>query len=75
MPYSIPGIHAHAVWLDLVQPVGLVVLDLTQLGESGLNFDAAWNPTGHGWDATPSSTSSCGCGHPHRASERRAPRR
>ena len=30
-----------------------LVLDLTQLNEWGREFDEAWNPTGHGWDATP----------------------
>jgi hypothetical protein len=30
-----------------------LVLDLTQLGEAGRDFDKPWNPTGHGWDATP----------------------
>ncbi|PSB38493.1 SAM-dependent methyltransferase [Aphanothece cf. minutissima CCALA 015] len=30
-----------------------LVLDLTQLGEWGRNFDEPWNPSGHGWDATP----------------------
>ncbi|MEN9541385.1 MAG: hypothetical protein RLZZ459_1476, partial [Cyanobacteriota bacterium] len=30
-----------------------LVLDLTQSGEWGRDFDAAWNPSGHGWDATP----------------------
>ena len=30
-----------------------LVLDLTQLHEWGREFDEAWNPTGHGWDATP----------------------
>ena len=30
-----------------------LVLDLTQLNEWGQEFDEAWNPTGHGWDATP----------------------
>jgi hypothetical protein len=29
------------------------VLDLTHLHEWGRDFDKAWNPTGHGWDATP----------------------
>ncbi|MFO8238688.1 MAG: SAM-dependent methyltransferase, partial [Prochlorococcaceae cyanobacterium] len=30
-----------------------LVLDLTQLGEWGRDFDKSWNPTGHGWDASP----------------------
>jgi hypothetical protein len=30
-----------------------LVLDLTQLQEWGREFDEPWNPTGHGWDATP----------------------
>jgi hypothetical protein len=30
-----------------------LVLDLTALGEWGRDFDKPWNPTGHGWDATP----------------------
>jgi len=30
-----------------------LVLDLTALGAWGRDFDKAWNPTGHGWDATP----------------------
>ena len=30
-----------------------LVLDLTQCREWGRDFDANWNPTGHGWDATP----------------------
>lgn len=30
-----------------------LVLDLTAQGEWGRDFDAPWNPTGHGWDATP----------------------
>ena len=30
-----------------------LVLDLTAEGEWGRDFDAPWNPTGHGWDATP----------------------
>lgn len=30
-----------------------LVLDLTVQGEWGRDFDAPWNPTGHGWDATP----------------------
>ena len=30
-----------------------LVLDLTQLHEWGREFDEPWNPTGHGWDATP----------------------
>ena len=30
-----------------------LVLDLTALGEWGRDFDAPWNPTGNGWDATP----------------------
>ena len=31
----------------------VLVLDLTALGEWGRDFDAPWNPTGNGWDATP----------------------
>ena len=30
-----------------------LVLDLTEQGAWGLPFDEPWNPTGHGWDATP----------------------
>jgi hypothetical protein len=30
-----------------------LVLDLTSLGEWGRDFDAPWNPSGNGWDATP----------------------
>ena len=30
-----------------------LVLDLTTLGEWGRDFDAPWNPSGNGWDATP----------------------
>ena len=30
-----------------------LVLDLTALGEWGRDFDAPWNPTVDGWDATP----------------------
>jgi hypothetical protein len=30
-----------------------LVMDLTTLGEWGRDFDAPWNPSGHGWDATP----------------------
>jgi hypothetical protein len=30
-----------------------LVLDLTALDEWGRDFDAPWNPTGNGWDATP----------------------
>jgi hypothetical protein len=30
-----------------------LVLDITAQGEWGRDFDKPWNPTGHGWDATP----------------------
>ena len=30
-----------------------LVLDLTVQGEWGRDFDTPWNPSGHGWDATP----------------------
>ena len=35
------------------QGLQALVLDLTAMGEWGRDFDAAWNPTDNGWDATP----------------------
>ncbi len=44
---------SHAVPKFEGEGLQAMVLDLTAQGEWGRDFDAPWDPTSHGWDATP----------------------